>query len=199
MSWRIEMTGRETWSRRKEDGLLKYRTVLILAILFLIGCAPPKQRRMVINQNEFLQCEASSTIQKEMVKLINDIRRSKRRCGYKKYPVCGPVRWNSKLTRAALMHSMDMAKHDMLSHTGSDGFDVGERVEKLGYKWRSVGENISAGRETSEQVVLGWLESPGHCANMMNPSFTEIGAACFRNKSSKYGTYWTLVLASPAP
>ena len=97
------------------------------------------------------------------------------------------------------MHSMDMAKHDMLSHTGSDGSGVGERVEKIGYKWQSVGENISAGRETSVQVVLGWLESPAHCANMMNPDFTEIGAACFRNKSSKYRTYWTLVLASSEP
>lgn len=85
----------------------------------------------------------------------------------------------------------------MLSHTGSDGSTVSKRVEKLGYTWHSVGENISAGRETSEQVVLGWLESPGHCANIMNPTFTEIGAACSRNKSTTYGTYWTLVLASP--
>lgn len=170
---------------------------LALGIFLVIGCAAPKKEIIVIKQNRFLQCEPSRIIEKKMVRLINNARSSKRRCGFKRCPAVKPVRWNSKLAKAALNHSMDMAKNDMLGHTGSNGSVAGKRVKEVGYAWIAVGENISAGRETSEQVVLAWLNSPDHCANIMNAGFTEIGAACFRNQSSKYGTYWTLVLALP--
>jgi len=175
------------------------KTILALAlgIFLLVGCAAPKKEIVAIKQNRFFRCEPSRTIEKKMVRLINNARSSKRRCGFRRCPAVKPVRWNSKLAKAALNHSMDMAKNDILSHTGSDRSDVGKRVKEVGYAWIAVGENISAGRETSEQVVLVWLSSPDHCANIMKAAFTDIGAACFRNRSSKYGTYWTLVLASP--
>jgi len=59
------------------------------------------------------------------------------------------------------------------------------RVEEVGYSWSTVGENISAGREDSEEVVAAWLLSPHHCENIMRQSFTEIGATCFHNKDTK--------------
>jgi len=132
-----------------------------------------------------------------MVRLINNARAKARKCGFKRCPVSPPVRWDSKLAKAALNHSIDMANNDMLSHVGSNGSVLNERVEEVGYAWCAIGENVSGGRETCEDVVSAWLTSPRHCRNIMNSSFTEIGAACFRNQSSKYGTYWTLVLASP--
>jgi uncharacterized protein YkwD len=90
-----------------------------------------------------------------------------------------------------------MATADFVSHSGSDGSHVDERVEELDYAWSSVGENISAGRESSEEVVAAWLLSPEHCENVMRASFTEIGGACFHNKDTKNKTYWTVVFASP--
>jgi uncharacterized protein YkwD len=178
---------------------MKMRKLFILAIniFFLASCVPSKERRIVIKENRYYQCEPASTIQRKMVKLINDLRKSKRRCGNERFSPAGAVKWNNKLAIAALNQARDMAMSDMLGHTGSDGSSVQDRVEKVGYYWQIVAENIAAGRETSEAVVSLWLDSPGHCANLMNPGITEIGAACFRNPKSKYGTYWALVMAVP--
>jgi uncharacterized protein YkwD len=152
---------------------------------------------MVIKENRYYTCEPASTIQNEMVKLINHIRSSKRRCARKTFSSAGTVKWNQKLASAAFNHARDMAMSNVLSHTGSDGSTVRTRVEKGGYYWGIVAENIAAGRQTSETVVSLWLDSAGHCANLMKPGITEIGAACFRNPESKYGTYWALVMAAP--
>lgn len=61
-----------------------------------------------------------------------------------------------------------------------------------------MGENIAAGYDTVSAVMDGWLASPGHCANLMNPNFTQIGVACIRGSTGNaYGTYWTMDLARP--
>jgi len=170
--------------------------VFTISMIFLASCAPIKERRIVIEENRYYQCEPASTIQKKMVKLINTVRNSKRRCGRKPFLPAGNLKWNNKLAMAALSHARDMAMSDMLSHTGSDGSTVWERVEKKGYCWQVVAENIAAGRQNSEGVVSLWLDSPGHCANLMKADITEIGAACSRNPESTYGTYWTLVMGA---
>ncbi len=170
---------------------------LALGLSLVMGCGAPRKEVVVIRKNQFFQCEPSQVVQREMVRLINAARASKRRCGAKKRSAVPPIKWNRTLARVAFHHSRDMANNDTLSHMGSKGTPLARRVKEAGYAWRSIGENISGGRESTEQTVLAWLNSPGHCANIMNPTFTEIGAACFRNPSSTYGTYWTLVLASP--
>jgi uncharacterized protein YkwD len=175
---------------------VKLTVALAFSIFLLTGCEPVKKEVVVINKNKFFQCEPSQVIKKKMVRLINRTRSSGRRCGIKDFPAADPVKWNSKLEKAALNHSRDMAQSDFLSHTGSNRSSVSKRVKKFGYTWMSIGENIYAGRERCEDVISGWLNSSSHCKNIMDSSFTEIGAACFRNASSKYGTYWTLVFGS---
>ncbi|NIO03852.1 MAG: CAP domain-containing protein [Proteobacteria bacterium] len=184
-------------SKHISEGIRLGKILALTLAIALLGCSAPKRGPVVVNENTFLQCESSRAVESKMVALINHARSSTPRCGQKRFLAVKPVRWNPDLARVALNHSMDMANHDFLSHKGSNGSSVEKRVREAGYAWRSVGENISGGRETSEQVVSAWLNSVDHCDNIMNPSFTEIGVACFRNSSSKYGTYWTLVLASP--
>lgn len=177
----------------------KKRKLLVFVINFVLlaSCAPSKEGHIVIQENRYLQCVPPSTIQKNMVKLVSDVRNSNRSCGKKMFSPAGKVKWNDELAMAALNQARDMAMSGVLSHTGLDGSSVGDRVEKRGYSWLIVAENIAAGHQTSEAVISVWLESPGHCANLMKPGIKEIGAACFRNPESKYGTYWALVLASP--
>ena len=173
------------------------RILIFFCILLIAGCVQPKEKVIIINQNQFFRCEANSAIRTKMVTLVNKARSKRRYCGSKSCSPVHTVRWNPKLADAALKHSRDMAGHDFIDHIGSNDTSVVQRVNTTGYSWRSVGENIYAGDETSEGVVAGWLASAGHCRNIMSPKFTEIGAACFSNPSSRYGTYWTLVLASP--
>jgi len=107
------------------------------------------------------------------------------------------VQWNAALEKAARKHSYMMATQNFFDHRGPDSTHVGNRVQSAGYDWRFVGENIYAGIETVTEAVYGWLESEGHCKTIMNPDYTEIGAACVANRGSQYESYWTQVFAAP--
>jgi len=128
---------------------------------------------------------------------INAARSRGRQCGSTYYQPAQPVTWNTRLYAAANRHSKDMATHNFLSHTGSDGSSPAGRIRQAGYTPSSWGENIAAGYSNISAVVSAWLKSPGHCANIMNPRFRHIGAAGATNLQARYRYYWTLVLASP--
>jgi uncharacterized protein YkwD len=86
-----------------------------------------------------------------------------------------PLTLNSKLNNSAQAHSEDMALHDFFDHKGSNGSSMGDRAKASGYNFSRLGENIAAGYATPEDVVQGWLNSPGHRANIFNPSYREVG------------------------
>ncbi|MCW7945658.1 lipoprotein [Streptomyces hygroscopicus] len=99
---------------------------------------------------------------------------------------CPAVTLNAILTKAAQAHSDDMAAHQNMSHTGSDGSSPGDRITRAGYNWSSYGENIAYGYATPEQVMAGWMSSPGHKANILDCGFKEIGVGLAQPNS-----YWT--------
>ncbi|WP_328929684.1 CAP domain-containing protein [Streptomyces sp. NBC_00190] len=99
---------------------------------------------------------------------------------------CSALTVNDKLTAAALNHSKDMAAHSNMSHTGSDGSDPGARITRAGYAWMTYGENVAYGYSTPEQVMIGWMNSPGHRENILNCAFKEIGVGLAQPNS-----YWT--------
>lgn len=134
---------------------------------------------------------------RQVLKLVNAARAKGRYCGNEYYEAVPPLSWSAKLGAAALAHSRDMAKHNYFGHEGSDGSTVGTRARDEGYAWRRIGENVATGRAKPEQVVEGWLSSPGHCANIMNGSFTEMGAAYAVNPKSDTMVYWTQVFGTP--
>jgi uncharacterized protein YkwD len=105
--------------------------------------------------------------------------------------------WNDALTQASLVHSDDMVANNFFSHTGSDGRSAGQRATAAGYVWSTWGENIAAGQVGVDSVVSAWMASPGHCANLMNPRFRDVGLACVRGTASNdYRTYWTQTLGA---
>ena len=71
------------------------------------------------------------------------------------------------------------------------------RVTEAGYRWSAVGENIAAGQKSVDEVVAGWLSSPGHCANIMKAEFTAMGAARVEASDPRYSPLWTQVFARP--
>lgn len=144
-------------------------------------------------------CGDSGTkaFRQEFLKLTNGYRATGRNCGSTWYPATTPVTWSRELKRAANRHSRDMATNDFFSHTGSDGSSVGDRVSDTGYRWSAVGENIAAGYDSVASVMKGWIDSPGHCANIMSPRYRDLGVACAESANSQYGSYWTMVLAAP--
>ena len=99
---------------------------------------------------------------------------------------CSPVKVNTTLTKAAQDHSEDMAASGSMSHTGSDGSSPGDRITRAGYGWSTYGENVAYGYSTPEQVMTGWMNSPGHKENILNCAFKEIGVGL-----AQPGSYWT--------
>ncbi|PID59765.1 MAG: hypothetical protein CSB44_12665 [Gammaproteobacteria bacterium] len=133
-------------------------------------------------------------MRESFVQLINEVRSSGRYCGPEFFQATTPVVWNEQLFNAALGHSNDMATNNFFSHTGSDGLSLADRATNAGYPFRIVGENIAAGQYTTAEAVDSWVNSSGHCRNLMNPAFTEVALACVENPGSDYQRYWTNVL-----
>ena len=135
-------------------------------------------------------------VQARVLALVNQARARPRRCGNESFAAARPVRFNAALQGAALAHATDMARHSYFSHTGRDGSQAPERASRAGYPWRAIGENIAAGQMNAEVAVQGWVSSPGHCANLMSPVYTEMGAAFAVNDQSNAGIYWVQVFGA---
>jgi uncharacterized protein YkwD len=134
----------------------------------------------------------------ELVARVNTARARPRRCGVQDFGPAAPVAWNRDLGEAALVHSADMAAHRYFNHKAPDGSMAGERATDAGYRGRRVGENIASGQHSVEEVLTSWLESPGHCANIMNPVFKDMGAAYVIHPANRNHTpYWTQVFGAP--
>jgi uncharacterized protein YkwD len=132
----------------------------------------------------------AGTVAARVLQLTNEARARPRRCGGRQFPAAAALRLDAALGRAALSHARDMAAHSFLEHRGSDGSGPSERAERAGYEWRSVGENVASGQATAEQVVAEWLESPPHCANIMEARFTDMGLAFALQPRSAGAIYW---------
>jgi len=137
------------------------------------------------------------------LQLVNAVRERGIRCGSRSFAAVRPVILSGTLSSVASAHALDMAQHTYFEHVDLTGQSPADRVKAVGYREQLVGENIAYGPRTVDEVVQGWLDSPGHCENIMDPRFAEmgIGAALGRSpgRSSRQGLYWVQVLAAPRP
>jgi len=132
-----------------------------------------------------------------VLELTNQARAQKRRCGTRSFDAVPPLTSSLLLVQAAQIHANDMAARDALTHLGRDGSSVGDRVKRVGYPWRAVAENLAEGQEDAAAVVRDWIASPEHCANLMNPNVTEMGAAFAISEQDMAHAYWAQVFATP--
>lgn len=131
------------------------------------------------------------------LQLVNEVRARGTRCGERSFGPAPPVRLSGTLAVVALGHATDMAAHNYFEHEDLAGRSPAERVRAVGYREKLVGENIAYGPKSAEEVVQGWLDSPGHCENIMDPRFAEMGIAYAAGHASKRGLYWVQLLAAP--
>ena len=139
----------------------------------------------------------AARVSREVLQLVNQARAAGRKCGSRSFHAAAPLTLSPVLERAAQAHAKDMAKHSLFEHRGSDGSEPAVRVTRTGYPWRTVAENIAAGGPDAQTVVRGWLDSPGHCTNLMGAQFSEMGVAYAVDPKSRAGIYWAQVFASP--
>jgi uncharacterized protein YkwD len=131
------------------------------------------------------------------LQLVNDVRARGTRCGGRSFGPAPPLRLSGTLAGVAFGHAADMARHNYFEHEDLAGRTPADRVKAAGYQEKLVGENIAYGPASADEVVQGWLDSPGHCENIMNPQFAEMGIASAAGQASNRGLYWVQLLVAP--
>ena len=134
------------------------------------------------------QTASSPQFRREFLDYINQTREKGCNCGVTYMPPAPPLVWNDQLEVAAMAHARDMHDKNYFSHTSQDGRMMQDRISAAGYNYDGyksfrIGENIAEGDMTVAEVMRGWFKSVGHCKNLMNPEFKEVGIAL-------YNGYW---------
>lgn len=170
-------------SRAIVKAQFKYPLYFFFCLLVFTACEADEP---FILDSDDVQVEASTAPAnyQQLLDLVNELRAGGCLCGDQNMPAVGTLRWNQQLAAAAVQHSQDMANNQHFSHTGTDGSSGGDRIQQQGYRWQTYGENIAQGYASVASVFKGWKDSPGHCRNMMNANFKEMGAGV-KNR------YWT--------
>jgi len=102
------------------------------------------------------------------------------------------LNYDPELGQAAMAHACDMTTHGFFGHDGSDGSNVQRRARQAGYRDCLIAENLAWGYPRPEQIISGWMGSPGHRRNMLLPRVDDFGIAIAQGAD---GPYWVLVLA----
>lgn len=130
-------------------------------------------------------------LEDQVLVLTNERRAEGAVCGDQSFDPAPPLENNDILRCAARRHSQDMVDREYFSHYSPDGESPADRLADAGYTGSNWGENIAYNPSTAEQVVQGWMDSPGHCANIMRADFNEIGVGFADDPASTHRRMWT--------
>jgi uncharacterized protein YkwD len=140
---------------------------------------------------------AWSDFENQVLTLVNQKRAAGATCGGVYKPPVPALTLDSRLRCAARKHSKDMGLNNFFSHTGSNGSSPWQRITWAGYTYSYAGENIAAGQSTPSAVMNSWMNSSGHCNNIMSPNFKHLGVGYYYRSGSTYGHYWTQDFGAP--
>lgn len=164
-----------------------YKIILLIGYLvFLTSCATTNHA----SESKNVGVTSALEFEKLFLSKINIVRSKARKCGDEYFPAAPALILNHTLNKAAHKHSQDMSKHQFLEHTSSNGDTLVKRMRDVNYLWSAVGENIAHNQSSIDQVIEDWLNSTGHCSNMMSADYTQTGIA-------NVNKYWTQVYAAP--
>ncbi|NGQ91183.1 CAP domain-containing protein [Rhodobacter sp. HX-7-19] len=129
-----------------------------------------------------IQAQGAGTIEYRLLDSVNALRSAR---GMR------PLTLNAQLNAAAATHSRDMSVQNRPWHFGSDGSSPLERVRRVGYQGKLLGELISETFETELETLATWMESPDMRGVVLDPAATDLGFAWFQEPNGKI--WWTLV------
>jgi uncharacterized protein YkwD len=164
-----------------------------------IGVSRARSEWQVVLARPVLDGQIGDTraVGKALLAQVNAARSKPRLCGRQRFAAARPLAWSAALGAAAQGHSKAMAYGNYFAHQDPDGDRPADRARAAGFRGRQIGENIAAGQGSPSKAMSGWLASPGHCANLMNPMFTQMGAAYAADSRSDEGVYWTMLFGAP--
>ena len=174
---------------------------VLMSSLWFAGCAGTDDSEFVANEPD-PSTEVQDTgdevgwpvgweaFEDEVLRIVNVKRSALQRCGGESMGFGAPLVFNAQLRDAARAHSEDMAVRDFFAHRAPGGSEPSDRAQAAGYTG-PVGENIAYNAQTPEEVMEGWMNSPGHCRNIMDTSYVSLGVGLYVNEAGE--TWWTQV------
>ena len=140
--------------------------LLGLSITALAMSSTPQEEAIDAFSPGATMTSAELTLAKEILSLTNSERRD--------FGLAA-LTWHNGASQTAFEHSVDMKERDFFDHTNPDGDGPGERLREDNVQWSAYGENIAYGHPTTTTVMKGWMDSPGHRANILNANLTHLG------------------------
>lgn len=138
--------------------------------------------------------------EQEVLVLVNEYRAAGANCDTEgEFGPAEPLTMEPMLRCSARLHSKDMFEREFFDHTNPDGLDPFQRMEEAGFEGSYMGENIAYGQPNPEEVMIDWMESDGHCSNVMNPNFTLIGVGYHEGAANPRDGkhFWTQNFGTP--
>ena len=168
--------------------------VLLCLLFFSVSCCEAQEgiahiekmdpyRENILLGTEVMDSTENQLLAQQVLELVN---RERDKAGLK------PLRLSKKLSEFASIRAKELPTK--FSHTRPDGTPwytvYGEKPNKY------LGENAAAGNRTAEGVMNGWMKSPGHRSNILNPHFRELGVGYCYARESEYRYYWIQIFQS---
>lgn len=168
------------------------RFFLIISALFvLVACSTPEPRfgpdGRPLPQVYRISNSDTAEIQFRMLDGVNALREARG---------AAPMKLSSELTAAAKTHARDMSVQNRPWHFGSDGSSPIDRVRRVGYSGRLIGENISETFETELETLAAWMQTPETREVILDPRARDLGFSWYQESSGKI--WWVLVAGQPA-
>ncbi len=158
----------------------------LMALAFLAACATPTPQLgpdgLPLPQVYRITSRLENEIPFRMLDSVNALRQASG---------APNLQLNSRLTAAAETHSRDMSRQNRPWHFGSDGSSPLDRVQRVGYEGRLLGENISETYETELETLAAWMADPTTRDVMLDPRAQNLGFAWHQESNGKI--WWTLI------
>jgi uncharacterized protein YkwD len=110
-----------------------------------------------------------------------------------------PLRIDSRLAGAAEDRMVDMEDLGYWAHQSPDGRSPFVWLSSRDYAFSNAGENLATGFDTAEVLVLSWMESPGHRANILSPMYQDCGIAIIDGSTTRRATGKSVVVLFARP
>ena len=146
----------------------------------VVAPAPVETEKAPVVNEQVTEEKEEVQVSSEMQEVVNLTNNERAKAGLKALQI------DTKLTQSAQAKSQDMKDKNYFSHTSPTYGSPFDQMKSFGVSYKSAAENIAMGQRTAAEVVDGWMNSPGHKANIMNASYTHIGVGL-----SDSGYYWT--------
>jgi uncharacterized protein YkwD len=163
-------------------GMRLVLVVVVLVALFQVGCLGGTTS---LRPNPSpLPLPSAGPTDAEVISLVDRVNAHRMSRGL------SALEWHPGAAAAALAHSRDMEDRGFLSHTNPEGDTPWDRLAEAGITYYAAGENIAWGYDLGTSVLIAWLASSGHRANIENGTFTHHGVV-------RVGSIWTHVFLRP--